>query len=132
MTIRFSLIICTIFSFTIFSQEEITVEKIWKYYNYYPNRAEGYNAMSDGVSYSVRGSDNTIVKRSFEGKYKEELIFKPTMDFAYDGYEFNADESKILFLTDVEKIYRYSYSANYYLFDRETEDLQPSVSLSNK
>ena len=125
MTIRFSLIICSIFSFTIFSQEEITVEKIWKYYNYYPNSAEGYNAMSDGVSYSVRESDNTIVKRSFEGKKKDELIFKPSIDFAYDGYEFNADESKILFLTDVRKIYRYSFSANYYLFDRETEKIQP-------
>ena len=125
MTIRFSLIFCSIFSFTIFSQEEITVEKIWKYYNYYPNSAEGYNAMSDGVSYSVRESDNTIVKRSFEGKKKDELIFKPSIDFAYDGYEFNADESKILFLTDVRKIYRYSFSANYYLFDRETEKIQP-------
>lgn len=125
MTLRFSLAICIICSFTLFSQEEITVEKIWKYYNYYPSRAEGYNAMSDGVSYSVRESDNSIVKRSFEGKNKEELIFKPTDDFVYDGYEFNADESKILFLTDVKNIYRYSYSANYYLFDRATEQLQP-------
>ena len=108
-----------------FSQEEITVEKIWKYYNYYPNWADGYNAMSDGVSYSVRESDNSIIKRSFEGKNKGELIFKPSGNFTYDGYEFNADESKILFLTDVKNIYRYSYSANYFLFDRETEKIQP-------
>ena len=125
MTIRFSLLIFITSSFNLFSQEEITVEKIWKYYNYYPNWAEGYNAMSDGVSYSVRESDNSIVKRSFERKNKEELIFKPSGDFTYDGYEFNADESKILFLTDVKNIYRYSYSANYYLFDRETSKVQP-------
>ena len=125
MTIRFSLIIFITSSFNLFSQEEITVEKIWKYYNYYPNSAEGYNAMSDGVSYSVRESDNSIVKRSFERKNKEELLFKPSGDFTYDGYEFNADESKILFLTDVKNIYRYSYSANYYLFDRETSKVQP-------
>ena len=62
MTIRFSLIIFIISSFNVFSQEEITVEKIWKYYNYYPNWAEGYNAMSDGVSYSVRERDNSIIK----------------------------------------------------------------------
>ena len=125
MTKRFSLIIFIISSFNLFSQEEITVEKIWKYYNYYPNRAEGYNAMSDGVSYSVRESDNSIIKRSFEGKSKGELIFRPSGNFTYDGYEFNADESKILFLTDVKNIYRYSYSANYYLFDRATEKIQP-------
>ena len=125
MIARFSLIILTLFSFCVFSQKEITIEKIWKYYLYYPKGAEGYNAMVDGESYSVRQSDNTIVKRSFEGKKKEELIFKPAANFTYDGYEFNADESKILFLTDVESKYRYSYSANYYLFDRATEQLQP-------
>ena len=81
--------------------------------------------MSDGVSYSVRESDNSIIKRSFERKNKGELIFKPSGNFSYDGYEFNADESKILFLTDVKNIYRYSYSANYYLFDRATEKIQP-------
>ena len=125
MIARFSLIILTLFSFCVFSQKEITIEKIWKYYLYYPKGAEGYNAMVDGESYSVRQSDNTIVKRSFEGKKKEELIFKPAANFTYDGYEFNADESKILFLTDVESKYRYSYSANYYLFDRATKQLQP-------
>ena len=125
MIARFSLIILTLLNFSLFSQEEITIEKIWKYYRYYPKNAEGYNAMVDGESYSVRENDNTIVKRSFEGKKKEELIFKPTARFTYDGYEFNADESKILFLTDVENKYRYSYSANYYLFDRATEQLQP-------
>ena len=125
MIARFSLIILTLFSFCLFSQKEITIEKIWKYYLYYPKGAEGYNAMVDGESYSVRQSDNTIVKRSFEGKKKEELIFKPAANFTYDGYEFNADESKILFLTDVESKYRYSFSANYYLFDRATEQLQP-------
>ena len=125
MIARFSLIILTLFSFCLFSQKEITIEKIWKYYLYYPKGAEGYNAMVDGESYSVRQSDNAIVKRSFEGKKKEELIFKPAANFTYDGYEFNADESKILFLTDVEGKYRYSYSANYYLFDRTTEQLQP-------
>ena len=74
MTIRFSLIIFITSSFNLFSQEEITVEKIWKYYNYYPNRAEGYNAMSDGVSYSVRESDNSIIKRSFEERMRGSLF----------------------------------------------------------
>ena len=125
MSKKYSLLLFLIFNFTLFSQEEISIEKIWKYYNYYPKGAEGYNAMIDGVSYSVRENDNSIVKRSFEDKKKKELIFKPIDNFTYGGYEFNADETKILFLTDVENIYRYSYSANYYLYDRETENLQP-------
>ena len=125
MSSKYSLLLFLIFNFTLFSQEQISIEKIWKYYNYYPKGVEGYNAMADGVSYSVRESDNSIVKRNFEGKNKKEIIFNPIDNFTYDGYEFNADETKILFLTEVESIYRYSYSANYYLFDRETEKIQP-------
>ena len=110
----------------LFSQEEISVEKIWKNYEYYPKYAEGYNAMADGVSYSIRKSDNSIVKRNFKGKSKEVLIFQPpNTNFSYNRYEFNADESKILFLTNVNSIYRHSYSANYYLFDRNTSKLEP-------
>ena len=125
MSKKYSLLLFLIFNFTMFSQEKISIEKIWKYYNYYPKGVEGYNAMSDGESYSVRESDNSIVKRSFEGNNREQLVFKPRKNFSYDGYEFNADETKILFLTAIESIYRYSYSANYYLYDRETEKLQP-------
>ncbi|MBT5932480.1 MAG: S9 family peptidase, partial [Flavobacteriales bacterium] len=40
-------------------------------------------------------------------------------------YEFNSDESKILFLTNKMSIYRYSYTAVYYLYDRETKKLEP-------
>ncbi|MDG2153268.1 MAG: S9 family peptidase, partial [Crocinitomicaceae bacterium] len=39
-------------------------------------------------------------------------------------YEFNSDESKILFLTNKMSIYRYSYTAVYYLYDRETKKLE--------
>ncbi|MDO7609513.1 MAG: S9 family peptidase, partial [Crocinitomicaceae bacterium] len=43
----------------------------------------------------------------------------------YSDYEFNSDESKILFLTNKMSIYRYSYTAVYYLYDRETKKLEP-------
>ena len=57
---------------------------------------------------------------------KEELIFEvPNVAFTYSDYEFNSDESKILFLSDVNSIYRYSFSANYHLYDRVTKKLEP-------
>jgi len=109
------------------AQEKITVEKIWKQYSYFPERAEGYRAMLDGSSYTVRKNDNSIVRRSFEPKFEdEELIFEvPNSGFTYSDYEFNSDESKILFLSDVNSIYRYSFSANYHLYDRATKKLEP-------
>ena len=54
-----------------------------------------------------------------------EIIFTPPDGFEYGSFEFNADESKILFLTNVSSKYRYSYTAEYYLYDRETKKLEP-------
>lgn len=127
MTIRLLLSVFILQFGYVQAQEKITVEKIWKQYAYFPERAEGYRAMLDGNSYTVRKSDNSIVRRTFESKdKKEELIFEvPNVAFTYSDYEFNSDESKILFLSDVNSIYRYSFSANYHLYDRVTKKLEP-------
>ena len=127
MALRFILIVFIFQILSIQAQEKISIEKIWKYYAYYPEGAEGYRAMLDGNTYTVRKGDNSIVQRSFESKTKEEeLVFEvPNANFEYSDYEFNSDESKILFLSDVKSIYRYSYTANYHLYDRATKKLEP-------
>lgn len=127
MALRFILFGFIFQILSIQAQEKISIEKIWKYYDYYPEGAEGYRAMLDGNTYTVRKSDNSIVLRSFESKTtEEELVFQiPNADFEYSDYEFNSDESKILFLSDVNSIYRYSYTANYHLYDRATKELEP-------
>ena len=110
----------------VFSQEEITVEKIWKTYDFYPQSGGGYSAMADGLSYTYQEKNNSIVKRQFEGSGSDEVLFTPPgQDFSYSRYEFNSDESKILFLTDLSSIYRYSYVANYYLYDCDSKKLEP-------
>ena len=43
----------------------------------------------------------------------------------YDDYEFNSDETKILFMCEVTPKYRRSYTANYYLFDLASKKLVP-------
>ena len=76
MTIRLLLSVFILQFGYVQAQEKITVEKIWKQYAYFPERAEGYRAMLDGSSYTVRKSDNSIVRRTFESRdNKEELIF---------------------------------------------------------
>ena len=123
---RGNFILFLLCSFSVFSQEKITVEKIWKTYDYYPRSGGSYSAMADGLSYTYQEKNNSIVKRQFEGDDPEEVLFTPTsQEFSYSRYEFNADESKILFLTELSSIYRYSYVANYYLYDCETKKLEP-------
>ena len=110
--------------------QEITIEKIWKNYEFYPQYARGFNSMADGISYTVRDENYNILKRNIEDltnvgdEVDPEIIFSAS-DFTYSDYEFNSDESKILFLTNKMSIYRYSYSAVYYLYDLATKKLEP-------
>jgi len=86
--------------------------------------------MSDGISYTVRDENYNILKLNIQDltnvgdEVEPEIIFSAS-DFTYSDYEFNSDESKILFLTNKMSIYRYSYTAVYYLYDRETKKLEP-------
>ena len=112
--------------------QEITVEKIWKNYEFYPKGVDGLKSMNDGENYTRATDDLSIFKyRISDSNDKGELLMDGRLmtymgkQVAYDDYEFNADESKILLLTNVQSIYRRSYSAVYYLFDIKSKKLQP-------
>ncbi len=111
--------------------QDITVEKIWKNYQFFPSYGPTINTMSDGISCVEMGKDFSIVKYKISNigmdldEVSVDTLFAPPAGFIYDSYEFNSDESKILFLTNVTKRYRYSYTAEYYLYDRDTESLEP-------
>jgi len=128
------LIVCLGFlliSFLAFNQE-LTIEKIWKKYEFYAKSVEGFKSMKDGETYTRPTKDKSIKKYSIanetdqgttlvEGK---ELLFQGK-EVVYDDYEFNADESKILFLTETTPVYRRSFKAVYFLYDIATKKLQP-------
>jgi len=120
-----------IISFIAFNQE-ITIEKIWKKYEFYAKSVEGFKSMKDGEHYTRPTTDLSIKKYSLlndkdagttlvEGK---DLLFKGK-SIEFDDYEFNSDESKILLLTSTEPIYRRSFKAIYFLYDINSKKLQP-------
>jgi len=123
-------VLISIFFASISFAQEITIGKIWKNYEFYPQYAQAFNSMSDGISYTVRDENYNILKLNIQDltnvgdEVEPEIIFSAS-DFTYSDYEFNSDESKILFLTNKMSIYRYSYTAVYYLYDRETKKLEP-------
>jgi len=58
--------------------------------------------------------------------FSEEDILKTAYDGSrFEDYEFGPGENKVLLSVESEKIYRYSKKAFYYIFDRESSDLQP-------
>jgi len=127
---KYIYVLISIFFASISFSQEITIGKIWKNYEFYPQYAQGFNSMSDGISYTVRDENYNILKLNIQDltnvgdEVEPEIIFSAS-DFTYSDYEFNSDESKILFLTNKMSIYRYSYTAVYYLYDRETKKLEP-------
>lgn len=91
-----------------------------------PNSVQNIRWMNDGEYYSAT-RDNKIIRfnivdgteqvlfdgAEFEGSNGEE-------PFNIQGYQFSADESKLLIRTDVEQIWRRSTRENYYVYDIET------------
>ena len=81
----------------------------------------------------MENSDATgtqIVKYSYETGEKVGVI-ATAMDIfgnttkTIEGYSFSADERQLLIETDVESIYRHSYTANYYVYNIETKRTFP-------
>lgn len=131
------IIIISIVSFGINAQEkkQITVESIWKDYEFFGKGVAGFRSMNDGEHYSKierSGQDVTIRKYSFTDKEDKgaEIIKANELKYnnkklSVDDYSFNKDESKALIVTNQRSIYRRSYTADYFLFDLTSRKLQP-------
>ncbi|MFM7661110.1 MAG: S9 family peptidase [Bacteroidota bacterium] len=106
--------------------QELSVEKIWKNYEFYAKGVDGFRSMKDG-EYYTQVIDGSIFKfkinePSDKGALlvdKNKLKYKD-LSIEFDEYFFNGDESKILFTTKTESIYRRSFSAIYFVFDMTT------------
>jgi dipeptidyl-peptidase-4 len=127
------IIICAFFllSLHLYAQD-ITVEQIWKKYEFYPKGVEGFKSMKDGEHYTKMNEDGSIVKYKLTDPADagtllvngNSLVHKE-VKIAFDDYEFNFDETKILFMTSIVPIYRRSFTAIYYLYDITTKQLMP-------
>ncbi|MBM3452268.1 MAG: S9 family peptidase [Bacteroidetes bacterium] len=111
--------------------QELSVEKIWKNYEFYAKGVDGFRSMKDG-EYYTQVIDGSIYKFKINDPSdigallvdKNNLKYKD-LSIEFDEYFFNGDETKILFTTKTESIYRRSFSAVYFLYDRTTGDFEP-------
>ena len=126
---RLTYFIFVCISFTSFSQS-ISVEDIWRDYKFYARGVDGFRSMNDGEHFS-QFTNEGIVKYSFKNYTKESETVISTDEMRFenitllvDDYEFNADESKVLLLVDQKALYRRSYTAQHFLFDLKTRELE--------
>lgn len=104
----------------------LSLEDIWMSGRFRTERVRGMNAMKDGQSFSrlEGGEFPSIVKYDFASGEKIETIFNGAdQQLKFDSYQFNDDESKLILSTQREAIYRRSTKAQYYIYDRATQEL---------
>ncbi len=80
----------------------------------------GVRSMNDGEHYTVT-AEGRIDKYSYKTGALVATIFDvkdhPETGGRFAGYEFSADESKLLITTDTRSIYRRSYTADHWVYD---------------
>lgn len=113
------------------AQRPITLEDIWTNDAFATQTVPGFRFQNDGVHYTqLTGS--AIEQYDLRSGDQSGVVFDartiaanaaPGWSGAFENYTFSTDESKILLESDVEKIYRRSSRANYFVYDRKTKTL---------
>lgn len=114
--------------------QDITVEKIWKTYEFSGAGVDGFRSMKDGIHYTrltEKDKKQIITKHKITDTESNQEILVPADKLVINGktiqvddYFFNEDESKILITTNTKPIYRRSFSAVYYLYDIANKTIQ--------
>lgn len=128
-----ALVLLTFFSFAQEGTAELSVEKIWKKYEFYPKSFPGFYSMKDGEHFTRISQDErtfSITKHTFTNYNgggevivkREDLLYKGQF-IGVEEYSFNEDESKMLITTNMQNIYRRSYIADFFVLDLKTKKL---------
>lgn len=119
------LIVLTVFSAK--AQKSITVKKIYVDGIFQSRTVSGIRWMNDGRYYSAMSNNQIVEYDVTTGLPVETIVDGNTLrqQFNISDYSFSRDERKVLILTDRQAIYRRSYTAMTYLYDRDTKSLRP-------
>jgi dipeptidyl-peptidase-4 len=107
--------------------QDITLEGIWQNYTFYARGVRGFNFLNDGKSYTRLESGKVQQYDFLTSDLVGTLFDSETLvdKINYSDYSFSDAEDKLLLTTESESIYRYSSRANYYVWDRKTNELEP-------
>ncbi|HIE15656.1 MAG TPA: S9 family peptidase, partial [Bacteroidales bacterium] len=119
------------FNLISFSQNKLTLEDIWITYKYFPHAIDDIQSSNDGKTYTILTLRSKIERYGYnKGKFIETVFSlsdikgKDTPQSIY-RYDFSKDETKILFSSNVEHVYRHSYLANFYVWNIKAKKLLP-------
>ena len=106
----------------------ITLDNVWRTYDFLGDRVSGFNFLDDGRSY-VRLEDNQLVSYDITtGERSATLVDGgrlPDFPGEIDDYELSADENQVLLSSQSEPLFRRSSQSFYYVYDRKRRELTP-------
>lgn len=110
------------------AQKEITLEDIQMKGTFVPKTVENIRSMNDGENYTLLEDNRRIVEYSYKTGEQVDVLFDlSTIENApfrsFSDYVFSNDETKILITTNIERIYRHSFTAEYYVWNSVTNEL---------
>jgi dipeptidyl-peptidase-4 len=112
------------FSSNVFAQKKpVTLEDIFVKGSFSGAGVNGFTSLKDARYYCETDGDNNILRYEFAtGKLIDTIIVSAqlvadNLPLAYTGFEFSSDESKIVFTTNTESIYRHSTQSNVYIYN---------------
>ncbi|HAM99955.1 MAG TPA: S9 family peptidase [Marinilabiliales bacterium] len=111
-------------------KQKVTLSDLYKTYTFYPRTIRGLVSMNDGVHYTALSGDSAIFKFSYKtGEKVAEIVSLKELNMdritSLKNYEFNSDESKLIFYINREDIYRRSFTAEFFVWDLKLKKLYP-------
>ncbi len=126
----FSLFTVFCLAVSAFAGKDVTLHDVM-YGGYWPQTYAAIKPMADGEHFARMSDDRTmILKGSFRNGEIIDTLFNAATARGFneqriDGYEFSPNEKLILLQTKTKSIYRNSYTAEHYIFDRKNNKVQP-------
>ncbi len=131
MTNRFYLFIGLFLSTIVFGQQKITVEQIYSN-TFRAKTMDELQSMKNTNQYTVLNFDKVTRSKQIDlydfGTLKKVSTLIDSRNFltlsnGIDGYSFSADEKQILIYNSTDFIFRHSFTADYFLYDIATKQL---------
>lgn len=129
--------IATLFTFNADAQlKQLDNQTIWATPTFVGASAGSMRSMNDGVHFTrlERAEKKTELNQyTYRDGDKVATLVPATAlpdDKSFSAYQFSADENKVLLETDVESVYRYSRTANFYVYNRTSGKAKPLTDFS--
>lgn len=107
-----------------FAQKELTVSDIYEKGLFKEETMKSLNWMNNGQYYTALEENKILRYNVTTGQSDSVIIDGKALNLKIDDYDFTPDESKVLLLTDKQKIFRRSFTADYYVYTFEGKELK--------